>query len=234
MKYIGDMAARAGQAEQNEQLKKIEDGQLELETTAAQVMREERRGIFSKITFEWSQADQLTLDQIRVAAEQGFAELFEGALFLVDQLYAELRVPEVNSYDQIKFDDKNRQIWKTDDYGNYIEDWNQLTGEDIEKCLFDLARVRMRVAPMVNNLMLEAMFAKRIYTDAKDEAHLSIIDGTIPDKEARSNRKSRKDNYHAFFRFWLWTQGDVFVKEMDNFQRILERTRDWRVRSQWK
>lgn len=234
MKYVGDMAAAAGRAEQADQMRKLTDGQIELETVPSQVMREEHKGIFSKITFEWGQSDQLILDQIRAAAEQGFAELFEGALFLVDQLYAELRVPKVNNYEQVVIGSDGRQVWETDEYGNYIEDWTRLTGEDIEKCLFDLARVRMRVAPMVNNLMLEAMFAKRIYTEVKEEAHLSIIDGTIPDKEARSSRKSRKDNYHAFFRFWLWTQGDVFVKEMDNFQRILERTRDWRVRSQWK
>ena len=233
--WTGDMAAEVAEQLRKDSEKELKEASKPIETFADHnVMTSEKKGIFSKVEFAWRDSDKRTLEQIRAAASSMFINLFDDAITILDNLYATLYVAELTENDIPRTDSTGRVIWQTNANNEPLEDWTQLNGEDIEHCLFDLTRLRLHVAPKVNELLMEAMFAKRIHVDAFDDAYIAMLDGTIQDKQSKSNRKSRQDNYHAFFRYWLWSQGDTFLKELNNFQRVLERTRDWRVRSQWK
>jgi len=235
MSWVGDKAAEVAEALRAEHMAQIESGAVVLDKNDAHnVMMTEKKGIFSRVEFKWRDSDKLMLEQIRAAANSAFVELFDDAITLLDNLYAELRVPATNEHGVVRRDDKGRTVWELDARTNQpLERWEQLTGQDIEQCLFDLTRLRFTAVPQVNELLLEAMFAKRISADSYDDHYMAMIDGTIQDKSSRASRNSRQDTYHAFFRYWLWSQGDVFLRELSNFQRVLERVRDWEVRGSW-
>ena len=235
MKHLGDISDKAGRELQEEHERIIAERPVPFEEDV-NVMEKKGVGVFSRLKFEWRDSDRMLLDQIRAAAQRGFVEAFKDTINVVDHLYESIRVPEVSDEGVVRMDADGRPMWQKDESGKFLEDWDNLTGQDIERCLFDLARIRLYLAPQINELLMEGMFAKRIHRDAHDESYLGPVEGTVADRTAKANRMSRQDDYHAFYRFWMWKQGDVFLEELKNLQRMLERLRDWGVRSQngWK
>lgn len=231
MKHLGEISDKAGRQLQEEHERIVNERPIPFDEDP-KVMERKGVGIFSRIKFEWRDNDRMILDQIRAAANRGFIEAFHDSIDVLDHLYEAVRVPEVNAEGVVKLDADGRPIWQKDSRDRFLEDWDNLTGQDIERCLFDLARIRLYVAPQINELLMEAMFAKHIHKDIHDDAYLGPIEGTVADRTAKANRKARQDDYQAFYRYWLWAQGDIFLKELTNTQKMLERLRDWGIRSQ--
>jgi hypothetical protein len=215
---------------QDEHLAVIERGEQVVDEE--EPMRSDlRRSIFSKIEFRWRTSDHRILDQIRAAGDGTFKHLYDEAIDVMDNLYATLRIAEVNEHGLVRKDSGGRVLWQKDSRGNEIEDWSRLTGDDLEKCLCDITRLRLALAPQVNELLLEAVFAKHIADDAFSDAYAELLDDTIPGRNAHASKKSRADKYHSFYRYWIYSQADSFMKELVNFCRILERIRYWRIES---
>jgi hypothetical protein len=199
----------------------------------ATLRAQERAAAFEKITFTWKAEDQAVLARVRAAAEQKFAEVFSDAVAIIDDFYGSLRVPEVNRQTgMVLRDEKGRPVWQRNAVGKYVENWDQLTGQDIEKTLMDLQRLKMEIAPEVNWLLNEALYAKHIADDSRDEAWAKVLQGTQGDRQAKANRVSRPDRYHAFFRYILWSQGNVFLNEINAFCARLKDIRYWRIQEQ--
>lgn len=172
-----------------------------------------------KIRFAWRSSDESILTRIELAAETQFAVLFADALSVVDDLYAALRVP----------DGKGGCVM----YGNRpFEDWDQLTGQDIERAIMDLMRIKMVVAPAVNKLKSRAVYAKMTADDVKDVSYKKVVNGTIADRTSRANRDSQQDRYHAFFNYHLWSVADVFLQQIVDLMYRLRDVRNWRVSAQ--
>lgn len=193
---------------------------------------EARRSVFAKIEFKWRSSDAQILDQIRAAVDRVFKELFDEAIVAVDVLYEEMRIPETQVIDGERVvlrDGSGRVIWQKDSRGNEVEDWGQMTGQDLEQCLADISRIRLALAPQLNDLLLEAVFAKHIADDAYSDAYAGLLDGTIPDRNAYASRTSRQDKYHAFFRYYLYSHAEAFMKELNNFARVLDRILYFRI-----
>ena len=186
--------------------------------------------LFQKIRFSWRPEDRAALERIRMSAEGMFAEAFEATIQVIDRFYECLRVPVQREGVVVK-DAAGRTVWLTDERG-VIERWSQLTGQDIEETLVNLERVKLSLVPQVNKLMLEAIYARQIAGDISDDGWLGVLDGTQGDKQATANRKSQKDRYHAYFRFYLFSQADSFLKEVNAFAKLLENIRWWQIRSQ--
>lgn len=233
MKHIGDMADQAAQALQQEHEKEIAQRPVPFEEDP-HLMERKGVGVFSKLEFKWRESDYMILQQIRAASERAFMEMYDGTIDILDDLYAQIRVAELTAHDTVKRDDNNRPVWEREEDGSYKEDWSRLDGVDIERSLFELTKIRLAVGTQVGELLMEAMFAKHIHTEEHDDAYVGAIDGTVADRTARANRKARESKYHSFYRYWLWHQSKVFLDELNNFQRVLERVRDWGVRSQYK
>ncbi|QGJ94944.1 hypothetical protein SEA_REDWATTLEHOG_84 [Gordonia phage RedWattleHog] len=231
MRHIGDIADKAGRELQEEHERIVSERPVPFDEDP-KIMEKKGVGVFGKLKFEWRDSDRMILDQIRAAAQRAFIEGFGDSLRVLDRLYEAVRVPEANEHGVVKVDQDGRPVWQTDSDGRYLEDWDNLTGQDIERCLFDLSRIRLYVGPQVNELLMEAMFAKRIHRDIHDDAYLGPVQGTVADRTAQANRKSRQDDYQAFYRYMLWSQGDTFLKELGNMQRTLERFREWGIRGQ--
>ena len=178
--------------------------------------------LFTKIRFSWRPEDKAILERIRIAADSQFQEMCESFINAIDGFYSSLWVPEQRLPD-------GRTVWKTDQHGNPVEDWSQLTGQDIEQTLMNMQRIKLQVAPMVNELFLNALYARHVASDTYDDTWTSVLDGTQGDRTARSNRESREDRYHAYFQYYLWSTANTFVNEVTNFMVRLEKIRDWQT-----
>lgn len=178
--------------------------------------------LFTKIRFSWRPEDKAILDRIRIAANQRFTQMNEAFITEIDGFYSSLWVPERHLPD-------GTTIWKTDQYGRPVEDWSQLTGQDIEQTLMNMQRIKLQVAPMVQELFLAALYARHVASDAYDDAWGKVIDGTQGDRTARSNRESREDRYHAYFHYYIWSKAKIFLDEVTQFMRRLEKVRDWQT-----
>lgn len=232
--HLGDIASDVAESLKHKHLLEIESGERQVDLDE-RVMRAESNGrskLFTKIEFNWRQEDRMILEQIRGACRNLFAVQFEDAIIILDELYGRLRVPASNEHGVVRTDGQGRTLWVLGANNKPIENWDQLTGQDIEQTLFDLQRLRFGMSNQLNELLMEALFAKHIYDDAHSDGYSSVLDGTINDREARASRESRQDKYQAFFRYFLFSQGDAFMRELKSFQYLLERVREWRVRTQ--
>jgi hypothetical protein len=127
-------------------------------------------------------------------------------------------------------DRANRIVWQKDSRtGKEIEKWDQMTGQDIERALMDLNRIKLNLSSQVNELLLEAVFAKNIAEEAFQEAYSELVEETIPGRNAYASRKTSPDKFHAFFRYYLWSSAKVFLDEITHFCYVLERIRQWRI-----
>lgn len=188
----------------------------------------ETPALFTKIRFSWRPEDRAILERIRASAESMFAEAFEAAISAIDHFYLQLRVPRHRDGIVLMGAD-GRPVWETEN-GRPVERWDQLTGQDVEYTLANLERVKLAVAPRVNQLLLEAMWAKNVSADIHDEAYTKVMEDTVPGRTARANKESREDRYHAFFRFYLYSTAKTFLDEIDNFMKLLTNIRYWQVR----
>lgn len=231
MNSLGDFAEAVAQKMTTDVSAPVQEAAAITEEAALQA----DNSLFTKIHFSWKAEDKAILERIRIAAEAMFQEAFASTITIIDDFYMQLRVPEYREVgDQVVVvrDAEGRPVWKKNDVGHYIESWDQLTGQDVEQTLADLARLRLSLAPRVNQLFLDALYARHVASDAYDDAWFSMMEGTQGDRSARSNRESRPDRYGAYFRFYLHSVADTFMKEITAFTKLLENIRYWQVRTQ--
>lgn len=227
--HEGDMAKAVARQLQAQHLDRIaHDGEDFVDQ--GPVLLGDVKSIFSKISFRWRADEESLLDRIRAAADTVIGNLYTDANRTIDEFYGQLRIAEHHDdTGMVQRDAQGRIVWRRDERGKEIEDWDQVTGQDIEACLFDLERIKLQVAPKVNELLLEAVFAKHIFDDSYQDAYSELVEDTIPGRNAYAARKTRQEKYHAFFCFYLYSSAKTVLSEVENFCRILERVRHWRI-----
>ena len=199
------------------------------------IVGDERNGLFTKISFNWRPEDRAILDRIKGAANSLVEETFGDAIAAIDRFYEQLRVPETVNHsgsDIVCRDAEGRMVWKRNEQGRIIERWDQLTGQDIEMTIADLLRLKLFIAPEVNRLLNEAIYAKHVAADAYDDAWGTVVQGTQGDRTAKANRASKVDRYHAHFRYVLYSTAHALLREIAIFISRLSDIREWQVRSQ--
>lgn len=224
--YTGDLAVQLANEFQEKWLADVDEETLKKLDEATDLFAEKRRTIFTRVDFRWRPADKAMLDQIRLSSDLTIRNLYELAQEIMDGFYAEMRVPETREVDGQTinvFDAKHRQVWRRDDQGNIIEDIAQLTGQDIDKAILDMQRVRFVVARLHNQLLNEAILARHLYDDRHAEGYASLVEGTQGDRNAKASRDSRRDKYKAFFHWELYSCSNSFLQEINSFIRILDR-----------
>ena len=225
--YLGDLAETVARRFHAEASAPVAEASALTEEAALQ----SDNSLFQKIRFSWRPEDRAVLEQIRVAADAMFNEAFATAISVVDEFYLQLRVPQLRNGVVVR-DAGGRPVWETDENGSPVERWSLLTGQDIEFTLANLQRLRFSVASQVNQLFLEALYARHVASDVYDDEWGKVMEGTQGDRQARSNRESRVDRYGAFFRFYLYSTAKTFLDELDKFAKVLTNVRYWSIRSQ--
>lgn len=220
-----DIAAQFAEELRQEHEGSIEDPEAFLDEKD-ELEFQARKSIFNKIQYKWHNSDQLILEQIEAGASRLFEEEFDDVISILDSFYKEMRKPTG------RLGPNNRPLWELDEDGKPIEDYSQISGQDIETTLLELQKIKFKLSPRVNKLLLQAVYAKYVFNDKHDDTWGKIVDGTQLDKTAKANQVARTDKYQAFFRYYLFRSSDVFLKEVDNFMRLLEKLRDWGIWSQ--
>jgi hypothetical protein len=204
-----------------------------LQETADELIEEQRKSITDKIRFTWRSSDEAVLIRIEAAADEACNTLFAEARHEIDLFYSRLRTYEVDPETGTYRVHGGRYVWATDPYtGKFIEDWDQITGQDIEQCIMTLARVEWEATPMVTKLKNRALYAKMVADDVRDETWGKVVQGTIDDRKAKAARASRIDRYHAFFNYTLYAAAEDYLQQLHNFIFRLRDVRNWRVQSQ--
>ena len=188
------------------------------------VMMRDGKGLLSKLRFEWRPDDQATLEQIRRSMTALYEEMFSDVFEVIDSLYAGMRVPVTDSAGSVLSEGGRIQFQK-DERGNYVERWDRLTDDEIEDAIFRLGELRLTLAPRVNSLLMEALFAKYRAQDEWDDTYTAILEDTVPGRTAKANKKSRHDRYHALYLNWAYTSAESFFREVVAFQRTLDNMR---------
>jgi len=228
MSQLGDLASMVATQLVTETVAPVEEAAAIAEEAALQA----ENSLFTKISFSWRPEDRVILERIQVAADAMFEEAFAVTIAIIDNFYAQLRVPRLDNNGMVVKDASGRTVWQEDPLTHKpIERWSQLTGQDIEMTLASLQRVKFTLVPEVNKLHLEALYARHLSTDASDEGWFSVM-GTQGDRSARASRDSRVQRYHAFFRYTLYSTAKTFLDEVNAFEKILTNIRYWQIRSQ--
>lgn len=230
--YWGDLGDEMAEKLRKEQMSIVEEDTKEMESEEKRVVGLEKAGLFSKLEFKWKAEDQLILDRIRAACNTVTMNEYRALQRTLDELYENIRVPELTPNGFPLTDEKGRFVWKRHENGRLVEDWSRMDGMDLEVSIFNLQRSRVELATRTNELLQEAIFAKHIFNDEYYEGYRSLVEGTQGDRTAQANRSTREEKYFSFYRFCLWQSADVLLKEISNLQRVMERIRDWRIWSQ--
>jgi len=205
---LGDLAGENADRLRQKHLQTLNQAEIVDESTP--LKRDSKKNIFSKIYFQWRTEDKHTLEQCRFAASEMFKEQFSDSIMVLDRFYKALNIAR---------EDGKPVADKTN--------WKDISPDDIEQALFELQCLRLTTTPQINELMLEAVYAKNTEQDMYDDAWVAIVDGTQGDRQAYARRKSREDKYHAFFRYYLYSTADTFNRELTAFMYLLKDIRSW-------
>jgi hypothetical protein len=199
------------------------DPDLDTRPEADEPLDSERGYVFAnRIRFAWKTDDEELLARIRKSADHLFSELFADAVDTIDRLYLRMRIP-------LGLGPDGRQRWECDEQGRPVERLDQLTGQDMDQAILDLERIVLNIAPQVNQLRLEALFAQNAAKDAFDDAFPPS--GLADDRTARANRSSRQDRWSAYWRYYIYSTANVFFQECKQFIRRLENVRYRQIQS---
>jgi hypothetical protein len=205
---LGDIASKNAESMRQKHLAALDQSETIDEVTP--LKRDSKKSIFSKIYFSWRTEDRNILEQCRFAASEMFKEQFADSIMVLDRFYKSLNI--VREGGKPVADKTN---------------WRDIKAEDVEQALFELQCLRLTTTPQINELLLEAVYAKNTEQDMYDDAWSAIVDGTQGDRQAYARRQSRDDKYHAFFRYYLYSTADTFNRELTAFMYLLKDIRGW-------
>lgn len=228
----GDLAIVLADEFQEKWLASLDEDMLQKLDEVENLRAEKRKSIFTKMDFRWRPADRVLLEHVRISGEMTLGELYQEAFRVMDGFYAEMRVPVTQIVDgqQVAvLDDHRRQVFEKDDFGNYVENIEQLTGQDIEKAILDMGRVRFIVSRLHAQLLSEAILARSLYDDRREEGYASLVEGTQGDRNAKASRDARRDKFKAYFHWHLYQLSNAFLIEINSFVRTLDRMVDRRA-----
>lgn len=228
--HWGDLADEAAHKLLQEQLDEVNQISADIDSPK-RVEGLEKKSLFARLEFKWTRDDKLILNRIRAACNAAALNHYQALIQTIDDFYAAIRVPVLNANGFPVTDEKGRVIWEKDESGNFKEDWSRLDGFDVDACIFKLHQNKVTLSSGTNELFQEALFAKHIYNDEHQDAYKSLLDGTQGDRNAYANLVSRESKYFAFYKFCVWQYCDTLLKEIKDLLRIMERIRDWRIRS---
>lgn len=224
--WPSDLAVQLAHEFQEKWLADLDEDMLAKLDEVEDLHREKRRSIFTKMDFRWRPNDKTMLEQVRVSADITLTKFYTPAKMIMDEFYGEMRVPLTQLIDGANVvvrDNDGRQVWQTDEHGNYIEDVSQLTGQDIDKAILNMGRVRFAVASLHAQLLSDAILARHLYDDRHADGYASLVEGTQGDRNAKASRDSRRDKYKAFFHWHLYNSSNTFMQEINSFMRVLDR-----------
>lgn len=120
--------------------------------------------------------------------------------------------------------------WKRSPDGGYVEDYSRLDVSDLEAAILSLSLEAYFGSIKLDDLYLEASFAKYILDDEYSSEYLKVEASLkVDDRKAQTALKTRQTRYQAFARSYLYYRIRDFLREADTLARRIETIRKSRV-----
>jgi hypothetical protein len=190
------------------------------------------------LKFTWTDAEAETIQTIKRAVDQIVMREHKEAFFAVHHLLAKVRQQQVGNDGALLFDEGGKPMWMRNLDGSVLEDYSRLDAIDIDGAIMKFASYAFFAGQSSIDNYMEAVFAKYAADDAYQDMYSSIMTGTVPDKTATAERKSREERYFAFFKAYSHKRIKELIDRMDALRRALEfvrqaqqkdREREWRA-----
>jgi hypothetical protein len=190
---------------------------------------------FMRKDFRWNPrpTEQGVIEQIEGSVGRFIQEQFDYADKALEHFYRQVRVVEttwVSGIEAPQTDENDNVVYRRDEFGDYEEDWTQLTGQDAEELIFRLQRVISTIGEQVTRLYMRAQFAYNVWDDEYWEAYRKPIDGTQNDRIAIARRETRDSRYFYMYQYWYWKSVHDKLQNVEKVKKDVERFVERRLR----
>lgn len=190
------------------------------------------------LKFNWDDDERLTIETIKMAVDQMIQREYRDAFVAVQGILSLVREVERDpNTGELLYTESGAPVWKKDASGAVREDYNKLDATDLDSAILHMATYSFFAGQWAIDAYMEAVFAKYMADDKQADAFSAIMQGTIQDKTATANRKSRDERYRAFYKAYTHRKIKELLDRMDSLRRSLEfvrkaqqedRNREWR------
>ena len=169
---------------------------------------------FHRMRIEWNDEDSLILTRAKDMAEKRLIAEFPDAYQVLNSIYDKVREPVLSNCEVVK-DSNGFVVWKRDEYGNFNEDWTNLTRSEKDNLLFTLTTRMVDWEIRSQKLWGEALFAKAMWEERFSLGFDAPPSGTMGDREAKGRIESAEERYFAIFLTMLSRMSESLVKSMN-------------------
>lgn len=162
--------------------------------------------------------------RIEEVSERLAAEMFGEAEQALERFYASVRTPETEVIDgeRVTTVRDGKIVWRKDETGRFIEDWDRLEGIELEATILALQRVILTVSDEVSKLYGRALVADKVRDDAWAEFYRKPIEGTKDDRAAYATLHTREPRWYFYACFLVHRRLSDKLQEMKETKKTLE------------
>lgn len=176
----------------------------------------------TKLNFSWSEDEKETIDTIKGAVDQMVQKDYRDSFLVVRSIMTKVRDVQTDENMHPLKDENGSPQWKRNPDGSVYEDYSRLDASDLDSAILKLATYAFFAGQWSIDVYMSAVFAKYMADDALSEALASIMSGTIQDKKATADKKSRVERYRAFYKAYTHKRVKELIDRMDSLRRSLE------------
>ena len=181
----------------------------------------------ARMRTEWTGSNARVMSEIMDAVQDAMMDRFMDAYVILEDIYAEVREPEVDGHGEIATDRHGLVVWRKTGMGNHVEDWSRLTSKQRADFLMRLTVGLVEWEQRASDLWTQAMFAKALWTESFSHHFNQQVKGTVDHRTAQGNERSADERYFATYVTALSRKADALVKSMERVTLRLRDTLDY-------
>ncbi len=212
---------QSGKTASQETTQKISEDADNLLDTDIEQRRRFRSPGFHRMRVDWNDEDSLVLTRAKDMAEKRLIAEFPEAYQVLNQIYDKVRKPHLNDGGVVK-DQNGFIVWERDEYGNYNEDWDNLTRAEKDNLLFTLTTRIVEWEIRSQKLWGEAMFSKAMWEERFSIGFDAPMSGTMGDREAKGRIESAEERYFGIYLTMVSRMSESLVRSMNQLAQRLK------------
>jgi hypothetical protein len=177
---------------------------LEIDTFLAQGIRMEPRA-----------SEAAIIAKIQGAIAEMIKPTFEQADRVLEEFYESVRIFDIDRATGERTPRRHAD-------GRYVEDWANLSRQDVEAAIWGLQRCILSLETRVSDLYMRTQFAHNVWDDEYQERYRAPVEGTVHDRTASARRATKDSRYYYLFTYWLWKLTADRVRSLTDTRRIIE------------
>jgi hypothetical protein len=224
---MSDEKPRASGRTANEEVTREEgmlvDQQMEIELPDERERKFQTTG-FSRLKLDFSDDARTVLTLMKKTVERQITRDFRDAYDLMFELFSVVREPVLVDGEPV-IDQHGLVEWRTNESGQFIEDWTKLNGKQRERFLFQLTTRLVTWEQLAEDYWVDSMFAKVTWEQVFSEGYDTLLQGskdTIEGRTARGKILAKEDHYLAIFKTFCSRKATDLVRSMERLSQRLK------------